>query len=101
MNLKKHQYLQNRRLDGPQNGLEGFGKKKTSCLCRPTLSESLYLQRRLRTNKYQILLISVKGRKIISSPKGPNRRWGPRSLILNGHRRSSPWVKRLKNEINH
>ena len=57
--------------------------------------------------KYQILLIPVKDRRIISSPKGrgsrkgPNRHCGPRSFILNVHRRSLPWIKRLKSEINH
>jgi len=82
-------------------GLESFKEEKPSCLCLPTRSELLYLQRRLKTNKYQILLIPVKGRRLISSPNDPNRLWDTRSLILKGHRRSLPEVKSLDSEINH
>jgi hypothetical protein len=41
------------------------------------------------------------GQEIFSSPKRPDRLWGPRSLLLNGYRGSFPGVKRPGSEVDH
>ena len=39
--------------------------------------------------------------KMLFSPKGPDRLWGPPSLLLNGHWGSLLGVKRSEREVDH
>ena len=40
-------------------------------------------------------------KKVFSSPKRPNRLWGPPSLLFNSYRCSFPGIKRLEHEAEH
>jgi len=42
-----------------------------------------------------------RGNRILSSPKCPDRLWGPSSLPLNGYRDSFSGIKRSEREVNH
>jgi hypothetical protein len=49
-------------------------------------------------NKYTI---PAEGKGFFSSPDGPDRLWGPSSLLFNGYRGNFAGVKRSGREVNH